>query len=150
MREIKFRAWIPDDAEMVPDDRIISLSADAQMIQYWDSQGRHVHHGTNAGEMDDTNPVARAVILQYTGRKDKNGKEIYEGDIITLQLLGDDDWTKKCNVLFDKFTVEWAQNLMGWYPATNNGYEPDETWWDDWTVEVIGNIYENPDLDKVV
>jgi len=72
-------------------------------------------------------------IMQYSGLKDKNNKEIYEGDIVTLH-------NSRYKVIFnmeqarfvlrdDKFEME--------IPFTNNNNE---------RMEIIGNIYENPEL----
>ena len=65
MREIKFRAWIAKDNEM---QYGVSLN----------SLGQHAQQGEDA------------IIMQYTGLKDKNGKEIYEGDIL--------EWTEDRNI----------------------------------------------------
>jgi len=74
------------------------------------------------------------IPLQYTGLKGKNGKEIYEGDIIRTS---NDKWW---NNTPDKEIVFSGNGFW----LTNNGgqhYLPDES-----VREVIGNIYENPEL----
>lgn len=73
----------------------------------------------------------------YTGLKDKNGKEIYEGDIVR------DEVAEEKYSLFEPaiFTVEWVE--MGFLLRDKSG-----TIWDYSLrgMEVIGNIYENPEL----
>lgn len=68
-------------------------------------------------------------IGQYTGLKDKNGKKIFEGDIVK----------SKYGVFKSK--VEWNDSFCGFFPFCNNdtGIFADEC-------EVIGNIYENKEL----
>lgn len=67
-------------------------------------------------------------LMQYTGLKDKNGKEIYEGDIV-LAYIGSFDSYKKYEVKLE-FPICSPLNLI------NLEHPP----------EVIGNIYENPEL----
>jgi uncharacterized phage protein (TIGR01671 family) len=80
------------------------------------------------------------VIMQYTGLKDKNGKEIYEGDIVY------------CDYYKEIFKVTWGYFedccVMGetWVLA-GLIFEPTVYYYSlDKEVEVIGNIYENPEL----
>ena len=72
------------------------------------------------------------IICQYTGLQDKNGKEIYEGDIIKYQDVdrNGDYYVKIC-------PVEWDENNAGFDPLDRYGIIAREC-------EVIGNIYENP------
>ena len=104
MREIKFRAWGWDGA-MSYDD----LPGDALRWKYRDGQ-------------------AVDAIMQYTGLKDKNGKEIYEGDIVSAGRQG------VC-------PVEFAYG--GW---CLHGSVSFVSLFSDVDIELLGNIYENPEL----
>ncbi len=81
-------------------------------------------------------------LMQYTGLKDKNGKEIYEGDIISWKVEEDNGYkrtqfTEVCEVRFDNGNYKFGANETSWWHDLR-GTEKE--------VEVIGNIYENPDL----
>ena len=80
--------------------------------------------------------VDKSTVGQYTGLKDKNGKEIYEGDIIEYTSNFGGEKTERLKVSYSEidgaFQIGWIRTDY----ATRNG-------------EVIGNIYENPELLEV-
>ena len=71
------------------------------------------------------------ILMQYTGLKDKNGKEIYEGDIL--------NWIDSGDVM----EVKWIDASWQVFGSFNNF--SNHNWKNS---EVIGNIYENPKLNK--
>ena len=119
-REIKFRAWDKENEEMY----------DVAMIDVETGEVAYTDHptGYNADAL-----LEQVELMQYTGLKDKNGKEIYEGDILKdcdTREIKTVIWHKNCFILRD---------TKGFYQWT---YFEDEH-------EVIGNIYENSDLLEV-
>jgi uncharacterized phage protein (TIGR01671 family) len=78
---------------------------------------------------------SKGILMQYTGLKDKDGKEIYEGDILkvwydSVNEIGED------SIDVANFTVEWLYEDLGILENDCN----------EGRVEIIGNIYENPEL----
>ena len=80
-------------------------------------------------------------LCQYTGLTDKNGKKIWENDIIKTSRYGKDDGKGSNFAGFDIFSVQWDDEGFALYSKwrrfnlrDNNGYE------------VIGNIFDNPEL----
>lgn len=115
MREIKFRAWDKDEKEMLPLGDMIENGGVSYFI----------------GENDLQPQYKSIVLMQFTGLKDKNGKEIYEGDIVNYLYSGD-----------EKLMVEWYD--YEWLLATKEKKIISDFDWKE--CEVIGNIYENPEL----
>lgn len=116
MREIKFRAWDKDLNKM--DYKIeICIAGKAYLNSYLNS-------------IDN--------LMQYTGLKDKNGKEIYEGDIVEGKPPEFVNYVKgevKYGGLAFSFVGE---NLF--YTVTNQSVKQLNE------IEIIGNIYQNPEL----
>jgi uncharacterized phage protein (TIGR01671 family) len=76
-------------------------------------------------------------IMQYTGLKDKNGKEIYEGDIVSGRFG------------INTFVIPQEMKMLHTGGASNMScYGWDFNGYDATQVEVIGNIFENPELLK--
>ena len=107
---------------------------DVEYLHWDDCTGEFSIRTTMYSDYFDTEDM---ILMQYTGLKDKNGKEIYEGDIISNG--------------YEKCIVVWVKEQAGFMlKLTNKEYEKEK-----WTNpmidlrkddEVIGNIYENPEL----
>ena len=122
MREIKFRAWHKDERRWINlngFDIFFNGCILEGMVDLIYEQGNLKPY-----------PLKVCELVQYTGLKDQNGKEIYEGDIIK------DDWRNSPRVVI--FTDAC---FMSDY---KNGKS--QEFIDFEVSEVIGNIYENPEL----
>ena len=80
------------------------------------------------------------IVMQCTGLKDKNGKLIYEGDIVEEGLKCVIEWDKECCGFVEVHTNRLNQQKI-FYPMFDNTDESRNT-----RCEVIGNIYENKEL----
>lgn len=126
MREIKFRVW----------DKKFNMMLGFKSVYINFDEGKiEVTTDTLRYEEVYTDEIEDFVLMQYTNLKDKNGKEIYEGDILKVKL---DDGEAN---LYVKYT-------NGEYRVVNKGKWEDSLYaymyFGD--VEVVGNIYENKDL----
>ena len=124
-RVIKFRAWHTPTKRWARDFKIDS-SGNLLIGQGVANEYRYL-----AG-MD-------YVLMQFTGLTDKNGKEIWEGDIVFWK-----DNSDGMGCPGSKHSIEWNDNFCGWEPICLG---PDDGY-DFRLCEVIGNIYENPELLK--
>ena len=120
-REIKFRAW--DKYDMSYD---VERSSD-------DYHGcSYPYNFADYLEDDDYQ------LMQYIGLKDKNNKEIYEGDIVKIDGFDDDELNEHFLV---KFENESARYILS---GNRLVYDFDNTYANE--CEIIGNIYDNPEL----
>lgn len=110
MRDIEFRAW----------DLRKNLWIDNFIID---------QDGTIWDRDTDENLTLYAKLLQFTGLKDKNGKKVFEGDILGV--------ASKHSIRPDTKVVTWEKE--GFWNIAGNGIQ---------YAEVVGNIYENPELIK--
>ena len=113
MREIKFRAWDKENEIMICPKGILF---DGRVVNF------------SCGMLEAFEGYE---IMQYTGLKDKNGKEIYEGDIV--RCYGGAYW----NGIYEYDHVIEVRDIRDL-----NGIEYSEN------VEILGNKYENPELLK--
>ena len=115
MREIRFRAW----------------HETAKQMFFENAQG-DVFKWKNEGQ-----PV---IIEQFTGLLDKNGKEVYEGDIVKFEDVS--GYKDGCA------SVIWHEDSCGYYLENDddNIYDTLYDFTPSYQMEVIGNIHENPEL----
>lgn len=124
-REIKFRAW--NEGKMVDLLAITPLALDANMNTQLALKGMSGLFLPFGGGIE---------LMQFTGLHDKNGKEIYEGDIVQWEDTVDDGYG--CGYL----TKIQEEVIFG-----GGAYNPISTMPSKY-FEVIGNVYENPELLK--
>jgi uncharacterized phage protein (TIGR01671 family) len=134
MREIKFRAWSKEFG-MSPATKLLN------MLQVVAKKESHDY------------PDEYLTLMQYTGLEDKNGKEIYEGDIIRKVP---EDWPSKSEsdprtleqYLHDMsrvYVVEYQRDRF-LLALPHTSYQDRISGGQHGSIEVIGNIYENPEL----
>ncbi|OFA12365.1 YopX protein [Enterococcus faecalis] len=117
----KFRAWDKNTNDMV-DVKTIDLEKDGSIGCIVDYNGINLD-------------VSECVLMQSTGLKDKNGVDVYQGDIIRC--------TRGCPhevIWLEEYGGTFFGGMPAWYLS---GLEKGYAWTGE---EVIGNIYENPEL----
>ncbi|WP_029187683.1 YopX family protein [Streptococcus suis] len=95
---------------------------------------------SRTGEEPFELPLDNVILMQSTGLFDKNGKEIFEGDVVSFEDASDNE-----NVFVNKGVVEICQ--LGWHFSNRVSVDMEDLL--DGHVldcEIIGNIYENPEL----
>ena len=103
-------------------------------------------YGSASGGVFELDRKFDSPLMQFTGLKDKNGKEIYEGDVVKYEIL-DDVFKHHGDTRIRE--VKWDERaghyfLLGPLPGDHNPYR--ELYDFNSRAEIIGNIYENPEL----
>ena len=117
-RRRKFRVW--DGNEMLFPDDIGNFSIDDLSNEFW------------------------VDVMEYSHIKDKNGNLICEGDILKCNDMGTVNYKGPERI----FIVEWDEEYTGLLPLHITNDEYDDRIYDYSKVEIIGNVYENPELVK--
>ena len=127
MREIKFRAWDKkDNLWFYFSLRPFFFDSDLTGIRF-----KNVFNGKDIGANS---------LSQSTGLKDKNGVDIYEGDIVTKHP----EYYRNSEIIYD----EWASSLRFKTDEDDGNLELTKYYCS--KMEIIGNIYENPELIKEI
>lgn len=127
MREIKFRAWLKEKKEIVDVEEIDFIH---KVINYIDNDYENNRQEIIGAYFENIE------LMQYTGLKDMKEKEIYEGDIVKLRA--------NHGIGVIKYSDEWGAFIVEYIKPRPlavlgmNYYKED--------IEVLGNIYQNPEL----
>jgi uncharacterized phage protein (TIGR01671 family) len=141
MREIKFRVFDKKDGILYPTfewNGFKSWSSHRCSGEYIVTFNQDSHDG-NGKYHEDPDPIVDELVwMQYTGLKDKNGKEIYEGDVVRTphRLMKKYDW----KVIFHRGAFVLTDGI-GCRRFDSEKFTKN--------YEIIGNIYENPELLKL-
>ena len=122
----KFRAW----------DAVKKAMSEVQAIVYTEKNVYPIYFK----EIRRYIPFSEAILMQSTGLVDKNGQEIFEGDIVEFEDADDIE-----NVYINQGVIEWCQ---GGFTVSNRTTVTLDDLLDEDTLEVtiVGNIYDNPEL----
>ncbi len=122
MRENKFRTW--DKKEKVMIDNALEI--------------KNIGLGEGSVLIDEEAQTGNELIwMQFIGQKDENGKEIFEGDIVLFKC--NEDYTEETKGVIIYNEEECCFEIKGYVNFTSDGAEI-------YTIEVIGNKFENPEL----
>ena len=147
MREILFRGKRIDNGEWVMAGNLIHFNPEGGELHYYIPKIKAkcvcTHDGSGnilAIEEGTFYKVVPETVGQFTGLTDKNGKRIFEGDIIKIP----DDYNEFGHNAGESYEVYFAYGGFRLKPK----YSKARGYWleDDNTVEVIGNIHDNPEL----
>ena len=146
MKDIEFRVYDKKTKQMVTEENVYKIIDDYEQngkVEVFGPYYKYERYPTYnilvilrylkediIDEIDEDTNEPRFEIMQYTGLKDKNGKKIFEGDIVK-DFLGDVGVV----VYSAKHS---AFEVKGW----ENGYR----FWHDIDIEVIGNIFDNKEI----
>lgn len=117
-REIKFRAYVRDEGRLL---NVNLIDFDNEYVRVWDEYG----------EDEEEWLFKDCELMQYTGLKDMNGRDIYEGDVVEFEV----------SLTRTKAEVKYSRNQ---FIVSMNSVMPRSL--DLYLVKIIGNKFENPEL----
>lgn len=129
MREHKYRAYDKQKKEWIT--KPIAINYDGAVLLFTDYE---ILHPKNSDDI---------IVMQFTGLKDCNGKDIYDGDIVKITDYDYKICDLDSNTGFGK--VEFLEDNGLWYISDNihNGlFDIDK----EYIIEAVGNIYDDPEL----
>ncbi|WP_340114193.1 YopX family protein [Maribellus mangrovi] len=136
LRKFRFRAWDSLRNAMDYDFTTTETNGDKYFVDIQNGE-------LTVGDIDEHNDYYELVLMQFTGLPDKKGVEIWESDIVKIPEHYDGDMLIPevfCEVMFED----------GMFCAKGNGqydwYSIDEVQIDNYEIEVVGNIYETPNI----
>ncbi len=146
-REIKFRVWDKYEKQMYPLSSIDYdiFSQEIRIIAIGHKNGMCTSYNKNHNS--EKCDITALELMQYTGLHDKNGKEIYEGDIVLYK-----DWEMAYegggnDSFINKGIVEYCEDNCCFNVTERQTVDiADVLYKGNEDLEVIGNIYENPEL----
>lgn len=133
----KFRAWISTEKRMVETDDLLGIDYENEEIitqEIYFESGLPVERDIDNYDFDDI------VLMQSTGLKDKKGKEIFEKDILDYngrKIIV--KWHGSYACFIYEFVDELKNRTAEWQPLYLSYYK----------FEIVGNVYENPELLEV-
>jgi uncharacterized phage protein (TIGR01671 family) len=149
MRPIKFKVW---------------HKPEKKMHHYLKAKFGKATNITLEGKFKDVDQITTKTvpndeleIMQFTGLLDKNGNEVYEGDIVEVRHIGPKDpihlgFTDKVyrvQVVWYDFSFSFERRRDdGSVMSRSNGLEFESTYYKKNEIEIVGNIYETPELLK--
>ena len=123
-REIKFRAWNKQKKEIM---KVSSISLENKEIAVKDFGTYHFFR------------IKDIELMQYIGLKDKNDKEIYEGDIVLVKPGGTSTWYKTVVKFKEGAFIASLIDREDYIYIFNRGFDSND-------FKITGNIYENKNL----
>lgn len=149
--EIKLRAWDEMNKKMWYSNEVGESLGEWTFQLYFDDDGilrAIIYREIDVGFVQKDCQEHQLPIMMYTGIKDKNGRDIYEGDIISFAVFdyngADTQYTGVIKYCGSRFMI-WHDNEQEFY-GSDGAFDLDWVLLQDDELTIIGNIHDNPEL----